>query len=494
MNVTGSAAAALLVGAVVMVAVGVDTLEVPGGAGDVPASVPQEETATWRASCPDVVSAGDRRDAVAAVSWPTADTGQSPGRLALARPGTAQTLSTQTAGRVIGGPAQGSGAATAEATGGLAPGAMSVVSSIDGGEEGRGLAVAACPQPTGVYWFVGVGASPGRRDELVLANPSDSPAVADLVFYGPEGPIEVPGSDGVVVQPSATERVAIDALIPDIADAALKVSTRQGVLAAAVRTEEIDGLVPRGAAYIPPSPPPTAQPWVVGIPVADERRLVVTSPVEAATVEVLAMTADGPVPWPDAPRVDIPAGSTAALDLADPPAGFAGSMLVRSNAAVGATLRSRQIAQTTRTPSGSGRRERKVPTADLAWSAATRPGGSTLVLPGADLDAPLEVTVAAEAGPVTLEVTVNRRNADRPAKKTVEVAARRGAVVRIAVPAGTGPAVVAVRRTAGQARFVAGMRQDVEVDAEPLLASWPGEPLGGRVAVPPVRNAGPGLP
>lgn len=77
-----------------------------------------------------------------------------------------------------------------------------VTSRATKGDE-AGLMAAPCTAPATEHWFVGVGANPSYRTELVLTNPDAGRAEVDLRFFGRNGVVVVPGSPNLVVEVAA---------------------------------------------------------------------------------------------------------------------------------------------------------------------------------------------------------------------------------------------------------------------------------------------------
>ncbi|NIR37853.1 MAG: hypothetical protein GWN07_18410, partial [Actinobacteria bacterium] len=73
-----------------------------------------------------------------------------------------------------------SAAYSVRAAGPLAPGVAAEQYVLADGPDVRGVATAACTGPTREHWFVGAESAVGERGRLVLANPSDTPAVVSV--------------------------------------------------------------------------------------------------------------------------------------------------------------------------------------------------------------------------------------------------------------------------------------------------------------------------
>ena len=361
------------------------------------------------------------------------------------------------------------GAAISVTSGGAAAGSTaSVREYLDTGDEGRGLALASCVVPRAQWWFVGVGAAQGQIDELLLANPTESPAVVSIDVFGPDGPIDVVGVGGVVVQPGQQSTVRVDSMIPAVSGATLHVSTSGGLVAASLRSTAINGLVPLGAEYLPAAAEPARSvvvPAVLAGP--GERRLVITAPDEDAAVSVSYLTADGAVQPSDAAPLPVPAGYTVAIDIADDLAGAPAAVLLTSSAPVTAAVRSRLEA--TLPPDATGVLNR-VPVADMAWTAAQVPVQRQWLLPLTGVAAAPGTVLLSSTGGATQVSVTTRAATGAMAQQTVDVA--EGGLLSVAVPVTDGAAsLVTIDRLGGDGQLYAAVVQAGSLETGPIAAA-----------------------
>lgn len=202
-------------------------------------------------------------------------------------------------------------------------GSAMITSSADKGEE-SGLMAAPCTAPGTDHWFVGVGANPSYRTDLVLTNPDAGQAEVDLRFYGRNGIVVVPGSPGLVIEGGSSRTVSLDTLVR--AEGPLTVSVQAGtgrVSAVALDRRSVD-FEPTGADWQVPAVAPARSVTIAGIPEgAGSRTLVVANPgVERARVAVAVLGVVGPFAPTGAAVVEVPPESTAEVSVA---AGLAGS-------------------------------------------------------------------------------------------------------------------------------------------------------------------------
>jgi hypothetical protein len=388
------------------------------GARDAAAPAPVPVVGT-SALCPDVrgpVLAGLAADAPADVTARPLDGAAAPVPLAV-RPGSAAEVPTQDAVQVT---AAGEGAAglSVQASALVAAGAV------------RGLATDLCGPASTESWLVGGGTVVGESGVLLLANPDGEDAVVDVTVLSAEGPVDDRPGRGLSVPARGRLALPLDELAPERSRLALRVQATTGRVAAAVRVERSDGVVPRGV-DVAARTGPGEELVVPGLPAGPGGRgLVLANPAPTtvtARVEVTAL--DGQFVPEGLEAVEVPAQSTAAVDLT--------GVLAATPAAVRVTADGPLVAAGTAEDAGEG------DVRDTAsWAAVPSLAGPVLVpdvalgageavvlLSALTGDAVAEVAVLpAPGGPA---VAVPPRRVDVPGGRTVAVD------VASLVPAGT---------------------------------------------------------
>src|SRR5690606_8008652 len=91
----------------------------------------------------------------------------------------------------------------AAASGPVAPGFTTSVTSVLDVSVQRGLAGQTCPEPGTEFWFVGTIADAENLATLNLVNAENAAAQFDVEFYGPEGFIDTPSSRQRTLPPGA---------------------------------------------------------------------------------------------------------------------------------------------------------------------------------------------------------------------------------------------------------------------------------------------------
>lgn len=97
---------------------------------------------------------------------------------------------------------------------------------------GGGLVVGQCPGVVDDSWLLGLGAADKHLSTLILTNLADTPAIADLTLWGPQGRIAAVDAEGVVVEPRSVRRIPVADLAPGEPELAVHVHRRRGSLSA----------------------------------------------------------------------------------------------------------------------------------------------------------------------------------------------------------------------------------------------------------------------
>ncbi|MGI9197134.1 MAG: DUF5719 family protein [Candidatus Nanopelagicales bacterium] len=238
-------------------------------------------------------------------------------------------------------------------TGSLAPGLVAGQLTQDSYNDNRGLASTACLGPDTSWWFVGGGSSVGRETQLVLVNPEATPAELDVDISGPDGPLATPGLRGLVVEAHSRRVVRLSREAPRQASVAWHVTVRSGRVMAAVSDSQIEGFIPRGADWIPPSADPATRVLIPGIIDGEGgRQLLVHAPGDIdATVKVRLVTEGGSYVPSAMSSVDVPAGTVVAVDLDSALDGQAATLDLQSDVPIVAGVRQRHPGVDSRTGS-----------------------------------------------------------------------------------------------------------------------------------------------
>ncbi|WP_460766863.1 DUF5719 family protein, partial [Mariniluteicoccus flavus] len=211
----------------------------------------------------------------------------------------------------------------------------------------RGLALARCVAPATTSWFTGLyagGSGPGgratTRSEVVLVNPDSTRADVDLRVLGPAGQIAAPGGRGLTVPARSTRVVALESLVSERGALGVQVRASRGRIHATVRQRAGFGPLPGGMDLQVPSAQPSTVQVVPGIPDGPgERTLVVTNPGDRrTTAKVELMGPNGTFVPAEARTLDVNAGSTAQVSLAQGLAQEAGAVRVTTDQPVTAAV------------------------------------------------------------------------------------------------------------------------------------------------------------
>ena len=307
--------------AVMVVAAGVVAAGNPAAE---PAAASVEPVASSRVVCPDPVGTPQINSTVSAFVVPGLPGQEGRGRAAIDAQGKGKPGETTTARiEAVGGSVSLTTAGhplppvVGTAAGALAPGfVVDQLTYADSGDD-RGLAALACASPGTDAWFVGGGSRAGRTTVVVLANPENNAAQADVLLYSPSGQQAAPGGRGIVVPARRQVRLVLSSLAPGVEAFAIHVAVRSGRLAAAVSDQEVFGLEPKGADWVPTATPPARRVVVPGIPArVPGVTLWIAAPDRDASVKLRVFSNDGAFVPAGAESVDVPAGSLIKVQLA----------------------------------------------------------------------------------------------------------------------------------------------------------------------------------
>ncbi|MGF7236612.1 MAG: DUF5719 family protein, partial [Frankia sp.] len=239
-----------------------------------------------------------------------------------------------------------SGVTTVTASGAGAGGVTTTVTATGTGKA-RAASRALCVAPTTTTWFAGPGTGAGVDPLLTLTNPGSVPARADIAVITNAGPAgddatgddatgddsagddaggDDAGGDGAdpmgVVEPGvgipagSTVTVRLAALAPEAAATAVRVTVREGRLAASLLDRDSRPGPARNVAAVPPGAPPSRAVLIPGEASGPGRRvLVIAAPIGDATVRVEQVGPGSRYSPVGLDAVVVPAGTVTRLDL-----------------------------------------------------------------------------------------------------------------------------------------------------------------------------------
>lgn len=340
----------------------------------------------------------------------------------------------------------------------------------------RGVAALTCPTPSAESWFVGGATVLGTSSELLLVNGEPTVATVDVTVWSSTGRADPRPGRGIRVPPRTRVAVPLDRLAPDRDLLALRVAATTGRVASALRVVRVDGRTPLGTDWVPPSPGPARESVVPGLPQGPGRRtLLVTNPGDVATTVTVELTTDDGQLVPDDLRaVEVPAGTSLALDLSDALTGTPAAVRVRSDGApvlAGALVVDRQDG----------------PVREIAFAAATPALDGPSLLADVRLSPPTEVllllsTVTGDAVVDLVPTAPGELAAQRvqvPAATTVAVR-----LSRFLPPGSTGSLGIELRPVSGRVHAARYSRE--RGSRGPFTTLLPVLPAATSVTVPAV--------
>lgn len=340
----------------------------------------------------------------------------------------------------------------------------------------RGVAALTCPTPSAETWFVGGATVLGTSSELLLVNGEPTAATVDVTVWTSTGRADPRPGREIRVPPRTRVAVPLDRLAPDRDLLALRVEATTGRVASALRVVRVDGRTPLGTDWVPPSPGPARESVVPGLPEGPGRRtLLVTNPGDTATTVSAELTTDDGQYVPDDLRaIDVPAGTSVAVDLSDALAETPAAVRVRSDGApvlAGALVVDGQDG----------------PVREIAFAAATPPLDSPSLMADVRLSPPTEVLLLLSALGGDAVVDLVPTAPGRLAAQRVEVPAATTVAVRLSrflPPGSTGSLGIDVRPLSGRVHAARYSRE--RGSRGPFTTLLPVLPAATSVTVPAV--------
>lgn len=315
----------------------------------------------------------------------------------------------------------GGGPLMVDATGSMAAGLESAQTARETSGAQRGLAGVRCVEPGSEAWFVGPGPAAAEMT-LYLANADSAPADVSFLVYSGEGPVLSERGSGAIVKPGEHRVIRLRELAPSPLIMALQVSTRSGRVTAAVKAVLGEG---RGVDWLPVAAAPATRVVVPGIPgTAGQRELYVAAPGERDTVvKIRAVLEDGSYALKNKETIEVPAGSTASLDLSTGIGGQPAALVLESDVPITAGLKI----------TGTGARQ------DVAFTAgaASIDLGSVVADARAARKQTSRLVLSAPFAAAAVQVRLLPVKGEAPAPVEVKLPAARTKEIRLTPPAGS---------------------------------------------------------
>ncbi|MFE5409098.1 DUF5719 family protein [Microbacterium sp. NPDC056569] len=264
------------------------------------------------------------------------------GLLSIGRnPTAASTVTLAAPQSVIGGTADGGGAAeqqlqttdvgpgplayTAPPRDGQAVDIAAAGAAVANADDLAGFAASACRQPLLESWLVGGSAATGAADLVLLANPGSVPATVQLTVYGVDGPQAPPGGVDLVIAPGTQRVVPLAGLALGEETPVVRVSAVGAPIHASLQASMTRTLTPAGVDQVGPIAHTENKQVITGITVArpsgddgaseETTVLRMLSPVLPAAARVTVTAAGRSEPVGDPQEVSLEAGKPLELAL-----------------------------------------------------------------------------------------------------------------------------------------------------------------------------------
>ncbi len=223
------------------------------------------------------------------------------------------------------------------------------------------------------------------RARVALFNPDPNPAAVDLQLLGAKGPIQAPGTRGVIVPAMSTRELALNPIVPS-GSLVVAGSTSQGrIMAVANHPGEIGGVAasataPVATEVVLPGPQPKGS-----------HTLIIGNPGDAeTTAQVVVFGTSAPFTPVGTDEIDIPAKTSVSVDLTTPLTDQPGALQVTALAPVSAAV-------ATTTPKGMIIRTGSTPDRNLEGFVWPKAKGSVDLANPSEKDITATVSVAGKA-------------------------------------------------------------------------------------------------
>jgi hypothetical protein len=363
--------------------------------------------------------------------------------------------------------------------GNLAPGLVADQWGRDPGGKGRGMASTACGPAASEFWFVGGGAVAGRTTRIVMVNPDDTSAVADVIVHGPDGIIDAPAGRGLVIKGQDRLVLRLDVLAPGVAATAVQVLVRTGRVGAAVDDEQQAGLSTVGTDWVPPAAAPATKVFVPGVVPGDGARVlsVMAPGADDAIVNVRVITSEGTFAPADRSKIEVPSDSVVTLDM---------SPVLNKEAST--------IELTSDVPIVAGMREffgGKNVQDETAYTAGAQPFTGPAAVSGLPVRSNTDVRVTITAPDADAEVDIvllpfrGGKEAAKPTSpRRVKIGAGKLRYIKLNPPAGIDWYTAVVTPVEGSGPVVVAHRVRESSGNGDLVTGYPWSPLRVTVVVP----------
>ncbi|MFD0776195.1 DUF5719 family protein, partial [Streptomonospora algeriensis] len=356
---------------------------------------------------------------------------------------------------------------TVVSAGGAAAAGLEVAQTTVG-EDGAYATEVRCAEPGIGTWFAAPGGTELEELRLLLANPDEEAATANVDVYIADGPVYSEETRGIPVEAHGSSEVELTDLIQGSRTAAVHVRTNSGRVAASLFADHGGS----GQDWVPPTAPPSDTHVVPAIPPGGDKRLLIAAPGDnPVTVGVRLYTGEGRVEHDTLDGLSVPPSAAAFLSL--PLGEQTGTAVVEADGPVVVG------ADAVRDDGG-----------DTAYSAAAgplqNPLEGTAVVPANPEGTSSQLVFAALDGAAAAAVTPVAEDGTTGDPVRVEIADDRTTTEDLPVPDGAHAFTVEIE---GDAPVYAGRvlthedGDDSAVSAQPLL------PAPAEVPLPQVENS-----
>lgn len=117
----------------------------------------------------------------------------------------------------------------------------------------QGAVGANCQAPSVEQWLIGANTTVGRESLLLISNPNNTDATIDLNLYGPNGPIDSAGLNGIAVSANRSVVLPLAGFAPETESLTVHLTAHGAAVSSWIQQKTIRGTVAAGADLISPS-------------------------------------------------------------------------------------------------------------------------------------------------------------------------------------------------------------------------------------------------
>lgn len=156
-----------------------------------------------------------------------------------------------------------------------------------------GLATATCQAPTSNWRFTGLQTSTGSTSVMNLSNPTHTTAQISVRLRGPEGLIDTPTLQSIVLAPGESRALVLGGYAQNMDSVSAEVTSVGGKITASVQQAALRGLTPSGVDFVAPNASASNTQVIPGVWIDEKSNADALSKDDSSLVPQLHVSATG---------------------------------------------------------------------------------------------------------------------------------------------------------------------------------------------------------